>query len=197
MDVLTFFSFLQDDNRNALMVASMIGNTDVGESLYTFPYTLSARCMLSNRLFFLTVLKLLEYHANPNLTDKHGTSALYESIKNNNEQITNILLKHGADLSMNESLAASTLCQTVFDADTSLLKRLLKAKIQVNACDYDKRTAVHIAASEGNIAAFKLLVEYGSDISCKDRWGNTAKSEAERANSCAILKYIDSLYSHC
>ena len=128
----------------------------------------------------------------PNLTDMHGTSALYEATKNNNEQIAGILLQHGGELSMNESFAASTLCQTVFDGDTMLLKRLLRAKIQPDASDYDKRTAAHIAASEGNTAAFKLLVEYGADISRKDRWGNTAKSEAERAKSGAILKYIDS-----
>ncbi|KAL7533004.1 hypothetical protein ACHAXR_008237 [Thalassiosira sp. AJA248-18] len=156
------------DHRNALMVASMIGNTDV-------------------------VTKLLEYHANPNLTDMHGTSALFEATKNNHEHIAEILLEHGGELSMNESLAASTLCQAVFDGDTLLIKRLLKAKINVNACDYDKRTAAHIAASEGNTAAFKLLAEAGADLSLKDRWGNTIMSEAERAESGQVLKYLNSL----
>ena len=121
---------------------------------------------------------------------QHGTSALYEATKNNNEEVAEILLQHGGELSMNESLAASTLCQAVFDGDTLLLKRLIKAKIQVDASDYDKRTASHIAASEGNAAAFKLLVEAGADVNLKDRWGNTARSEAERAKSGQVLEYL-------
>jgi len=156
------------DQRTALMVASMNGITDA-------------------------VLKLLEFHANPNLTDRHGASALYEATKNSHEDIVEILLAAGGELSMSGSLAASTLCQSVFDGDTPFLKRLLKAKIQVNACDYDKRTAAHIAASEGNTTAFKVLVEAGADLTLKDRWGNTSRSEAEKAESGQILEYLDSL----
>ena len=164
----SFYTTLADDQRTALMVASMNGNCEV-------------------------VTKLLEYHANPNLVDMHGVSALYEATRNNNEDVASILLQNDGKLSMNESLAASKLCQTVFDGDTTMLKRLLKANIQVNASDYDKRTACHIAASEGNAAALKLLVEAGADISLVDRWGNTARSEAERAKSGQVLEYLDSL----
>ncbi len=94
---------------------------------------------------------------------------------------------------MSESLAASTLCQAVFDGDIPMLKRLLKAKIQVNACDYDKRTAAHIAASECNALALKVLVEAGADLTLKDRWGNTVRSEAEKVESRKVLEYLDSV----
>ena len=139
------------------------------------------------------VIKLLEYHANPNLTDMHGVSALHEATRNNHEDVASILLHNGGELSMSESLAASTLCQAVFDGDITLLKRLLNASIQVNASDYDRRTASHIAASEGNTAALKLLVEAGADLSLEDRWGNTVASEAKKAKSGQILEYLDSL----
>ena len=90
------------------MVASMKGNVDV-------------------------VAKLLEYHCDPNLQDVHGTTALMEAVKHNHEDVCSILLASGAHLSLCESQAASTLCQAVFDGDTMLLRRLLKANIQVNA----------------------------------------------------------------
>ncbi|KAL7543823.1 hypothetical protein ACHAWF_007462 [Thalassiosira exigua] len=156
------------DQRTALMVASMNGNIEV-------------------------VTKLLEHHANPNLTDMHGTSALFEATKNNHEDVAKILLEHGGELSMTDHLAASILCQAVFDGDILLIKRLLKAQIQVNAGDYDKRTASHIAASEGNVAAVRILVEAGADLSLEDRWGNTIRSEAERAKSGKVLEYLNSL----
>jgi len=156
------------DSRSALMVAAMKGNTEV-------------------------VAKLLAYHANPNLVDMHGSSALYEAARNGNEDIMEALLAKGAKLCMNDSLAASVLDQAVFDGDILLLRRLLMAKIQVDASDYDKRTAVHIAAAEGNLAALKLLVEFGADLTVRDRWGNTVQDEAKRAEAGKLLAYIRSL----
>jgi ankyrin repeat protein len=141
----------------------------------------------------VAVEKLLGYRANPNLLDVNGTSALFEATKNNHKEVAEILLKHGGELSMSESLAATILCQAVYDGNIPMLKRLLHAKIQVNACDYDKRTAAHIAASEGNLVAFKLLVEAGADVSLEDRWGNTVRSEAEKGKSGKVLAYLDSL----
>ena len=150
------------------MVASMKGNVDV-------------------------VTKLLEYHCDPNLEDVNGTTALMEATKNNHEDVCSILLASGAHLSLSESEAASTLCQVVFDGDTMMLRRLLKANIHVNASDYDKRTAAHIAATESNHLALQALVEHGADLSLKDRWGNTPEDEAKRVSAAKILDYLRSL----
>jgi hypothetical protein len=156
------------DSRTALMVAAMKGNQEV-------------------------VSKLLEYKANPNLVDMHGSSALYEAARNGHEDTMVVLLQHDASLCMSESLAASILDQAVFDGDMLLIRRLLQAEIQVNAVDYDKRAAVHIAAAEGNVAALKVMVEYGADLSMKDRWGNSVEEEAIRAEAGQVLNYLSSL----
>lgn len=110
----------------------------------------------------------------------HGSTALLEAVKNGNESIMELLLENKAELCMNESLAASVLCQAVFDGDIVLLKRLLRAGIQVNAADYDKRTAAHVAAAEGNIAAIRMLSTHGANLSLTDRWSNTPENEAHR-----------------
>lgn len=104
------------DRRNALHIASMNGNTEV-------------------------VSLLLDYHANPNLVDVHGTSALYEAVKGSHDETMDVLLKHGGELCMSEETAATTLCQCVFNGDLLMLKRLCMAGINLNAGDYDKRTA--------------------------------------------------------
>lgn len=160
------------DRRTAMMVAAMKGNTEA-------------------------VAKILEYQANPNLVDVHGSSALYEAARNGHESTMDELLGAGAKLCMDESLAASTLCQAVFDGDTLLLRRLLRAQIQVDASDYDKRTAAHIAAAEGNVTALKVLVEFGANLRLADRWGNTVDDEAERAdaNGGQLLGYLGTLQS--
>jgi ankyrin repeat protein len=121
----------------------------------------------------------------------HGSSALFEAVKNCHEATMDLLVQpYGADLCMSENLAASTLCQAVFDGDILLLKRLLQAGIQVNAADYDKRTAAHIAAAEGNVAAIKVLAEHGADLTLPDRWNNTVQEEAKRSNACQLLAYL-------
>ena len=123
----------------------------------------------------------------------HASTALLEAVKNGHEDTMDLLKKRGALICMNESFAASTLCQAVFDGDSTLLRRLLETGTPVDAGDYDKRTASHIAAAEGNLSAFRTLCAQGADLELKDRWGNTPKMEAERHGSKKILEYLETV----
>lgn len=155
------------DQRTALMIAAVQGNTSIVKKLFSYEGT------------------------NPNKTDIHGNSALHEAVKCGHDEVIDVLIEHGASLCMDERTAASTLCQVVSEGDIVKMKRLLKAKIQVNAGDYDKRTAAHIAAAEGNVVALKLLVEYGADLSLRDRWNNSSFDEAVRSKSGQLLDYLN------
>ena len=154
------------DARTALMVAAVKGNDDVIKLLLT------------------------DYHADPNLVDVHGTTALFEAVKNGHESTMALLLEYNATLCTKESYAATALCQAVFDGDTPFLRRLLQAGIQVNAADYDKRTAAHIASAEGNLAALKVLVEFGADLTLEDRWKNTVDDEAQRSHARQVVEFL-------
>ncbi len=48
------------------------------------------------------------------------------------------------------------------------------------AADYDKRTCLHLAASEGNLSIVKCLLNHRVDVNFKDRWGGTALRDAVR-----------------
>eukprot|EP00986_Skeletonema_menzelii_P015350 scaffold11569_cov157-Skeletonema_menzelii.AAC.3 len=152
------------DRRTALMVSSMKGNFDV-------------------------VKLLLQFGADPNLLDMHGSSALLEATKNGHDDIMKLLFEYEASLGMPDSQAAAVLCQAVYDGDILYLKRLLRAGINVNAADYDKRTASHIAAAEGNAAAIRILAEHGADLSVADRWGNTVQDEGNKGK----LAWVETL----
>jgi ankyrin repeat protein len=153
------------DKRTALMVASMRGNIDA-------------------------VLKLLHYDANPNLVDANGTTALMEATRCGHDDVADVLMDHGATLQLIGPCAAGILCQTVFEGDMVKLRRLLKAKIMPDVCDYDKRTAAHIAASEGNLPALKLLAEYGANLQVRDRWDNTPYDEAQRVQAQPVIEFL-------
>ena len=60
---------------------------------------------------------------------------------------------------------AAQLCTCVFEGNLPLLRRLIRAGAAADAGDYDKRTALHIAASEGNTAAVSKDWPYQHSLS--------------------------------
>jgi hypothetical protein len=72
--------------------------------------------------------------------------------------------------------AAASPCSTALNspppAHVLPCRRLLRAGADANAYDYDKRTALHVAAADGNLSGAKELVEKGSArADVMDRWG--------------------------
>ncbi|KAL0968434.1 hypothetical protein UPYG_G00266800 [Umbra pygmaea] len=66
-----------------------------------------------------------------------------------------------------------------FKGDLLSLQRYFLSGADMNAVDYDGRTALHVAASEGHSQIIQFLVENaGANYSLKDRWGNTPMQEA-------------------
>jgi ankyrin repeat protein len=157
------------DSRTALMIASMKGNLE-------------------------TVNVLLRYGANIDLKDHHGTCAILEAIQNGHDQIIDALMgdREGHDMNwLDDSKASALLNQAVYDGNTALLQRLVRAKINVNAGDYDLRRPLHIAAAEGNVAAFRFLEEAGADLCVLDRWNNSVYDETKRSKAGNLLDYLE------
>lgn len=50
---------------------------------------------------------------------------------------------------------------------------LRDGKISPNVQDYDRRTALHLAASEGHASIVELLLHYKADVNLDDRWHRT------------------------
>ncbi len=52
----------------------------------------------------------------------------------------------------------------------------LITKVNVNFCDYDKRTPLHLASSEGHSEIVELLLQHGAKLNI-DRWGHNPLDE--------------------
>lgn len=76
--------------------------------------------------------------------------------------------------------------------DAEELKKLLSSGSNVNASDYDMRTALHLAASEGHLEVVKFLLASGASINSADRFGNTALADALRSGKKAVARYLES-----
>jgi ankyrin repeat protein len=100
-------------------------------------------------------------------TDKFGNTPLLEAIKNGHDRVESLLFKKGAILNIDD--AGSVLCRAVARGDSDFLKRILSNGIDPNSKDYDHRTPLHVAASEGLYLMAKLLIEAGASVFSKDR----------------------------
>nr|KYP52658.1 Potassium channel GORK [Cajanus cajan] len=79
----------------------------------------------------------------------------------------------------------------VVKKDLDLLKRFLACGINPNAKNYDQRTPLHIAASQGLITMAELLLEAGASVLSKDRWGNTPLLEAHTGGNRNMIKMLE------
>jgi glutaminase len=82
--------------------------------------------------------------------------------------------------------------------DINLVNRFIHYGIGVNNSDYDFRTPLHVACSEGHYDIVKTLLENGANPLLKDRWNNTSLDDAIRNTSVEgvavvelLQKYID------
>ena len=62
----------------------------------------------------------------------------------------------------------------------------------MNAYDYDGRTALGVAASEGNLNAVKYLLTHGANPYHKDFRGNNAFDDAAREDRKEVFEYLQS-----
>ena len=89
--------------------------------------------------------------------------------------------------------AGTALLYAVAKADVPAIELVLNEQPQlVNFGDYDKRTPLHVASSEGQLAVVKLLLYKYSAQFRTDRWGGTALDDALRHRHAEIAQLLRS-----
>ncbi|XP_045828988.1 potassium channel SKOR [Trifolium pratense] len=134
-------------------------------------------------------LFLIQEGVDINIKDNFGNTPLLEAVKSGHDRIAALLVEEGASLKIDDG--GSFLCTSVARGDSDYLKRLLSNGMDPNLKDYDYRTPLHVAASEGLIFMAKLLLEAGASVFTKDRWGNTPLDEARMSGNKNLIKLLE------
>jgi len=83
------------------------------------------------------------------------------------------------------------MCSAAGQGNVLQLQQLSKHVNLLGVADYDTRTPLHIASSEGKFEAVEFLVDKGVDVSAKDRWGFTPLDDAMRHKHEKIRKFLE------
>ena len=107
---------------------------------------------------------LLSRGADANFQDRWGNQPLKDAISHGRVRVVKTLQQAGIALSkQNERDLEQTLCQAAAVGDLDRVKRLILCGVSVDAVDYDRRTALHLAAAGEHSDVVDHLLRCGAD----------------------------------
>ena len=92
-----------------------------------------------------------------------------------------------------DELMVSELLFAAAGNDITRIRQLIAKGIPVHAGNFDSRTALHLAAAEGNLETVKILINYNHPLNVRDRWKSTPLDEAKRENRLQVYNFLEKL----
>ena len=136
---------------------------------------------------------LVDHGAKINRSDRWGGSPLDDAHRHRHAEVIEFLRQHGA--TFGSPSQANNFITAASEGDIEEVKALLEfGNIDLNQGDYDRRTALHLAAGEGAHEIVQLLCDAGANVNVKDRWGNRPLDDAQCAqNGKTCVQILEAL----
>ncbi|CAJ1964795.1 unnamed protein product [Cylindrotheca closterium] len=136
------------------------------------------------------VIQLLcEAGADANVVDRWGNRPLDDAIRGRHSDCVHLLKKLGAQRGLKPTVS-DLIAASAKGATDEVRIILEEGDADMNGCDYDGRTSLHLASCEGHAQVVEVLCEAGSNIDATDRWNRTPLDEAELRGNMACKEKL-------
>lgn len=137
---------------------------------------------------------LLQHGAKIDSIGYHGWTPLHIAAAIGNLELTKLCLSHGANIQAVTYTAQTALHKACSSKSVQVVKELLEAGADKEAENERGMRPIHIAACQNNVDMLRLLVlDYGANISAKDKFGATAATWADRSGRSETLQFLKSV----
>jgi uncharacterized protein len=120
------------------------------------------------------VRALIEKKSDVNAAQIDGTTALHWAVRADDLELTEMLLKAGAQPSAANQSGATPMLLSAMNGNAAILERLIQSGADPNApLSQTGDTALMIAARSGQLDAVRALVDHGAKVNAKESWGGT------------------------
>jgi len=148
------------------------------------------------------IKQIVERGCNVNAKDKNGNIPLYYAMSKLNTNITQLLIKHGANVNI-KNYNMESLLFSLIKSNISGLGNFFEILFE-NGCNIDEadiygNTPLIQAVKNNNLKYVRLLVNNGANKNIKNNYGNTAKQYIGGCYNCGSQcthKSIRSLINH-
>ncbi|XP_074662168.1 L-asparaginase-like [Tubulanus polymorphus] len=122
--------------------------------------------------------------------DRFQNSPIWNAIMFRHQDVVRLLHQAGGHLTMSPMRLGQELCCIAAEDNTAMLECMKLVGVNLQQCDYDGRTALHIAAARGHMRTVMFLVENKASINLMDKFNTTPISEARRNKNVDVERYL-------
>ena len=136
---------------------------------------------------------LIEQGADPNVSDRHGTTALHIASIYGNQPAAKILLPMIHDLNTGNRWGYTALHYAAEHGHTEILQLLISNGADIKQQNTFGQTPLHVAARFPNTALTKLLLAAGADPHMRDGDGRLAIDIAKQRQNEQVSRFLNAL----
>ena len=191
---------ITDSSYRPLHLAASEGQALTVELLLSYGANIEARCETSNvtPLFLAarednvsTVKALLDRGANVTFTElDDGWTLLHRAVRDGHTSVVKLLLDYNAPVQSQNKAGECAIHIAVHEEQHDLLELLLDCGAEVDAIDSNDCSPLILASGQGDSISTGILLRHGADINKQNSIGQTACSEAIRAQATETAEIL-------